>query len=945
MAEALDVLSWQGNMAWQPQDAGVQQLSSVLKDSLSGNEREKQKQAESTLQQAGTSPDYPYYLAYIFNNAQIGNVFLIRYAAAIQLKNYIKFNYPSFSKEQLDYVKQLTVQTLKDSNQQLQSFAGTIITEIVQQGGILQWPEVLQELLSLTETGSNDASADVQAAAMSALAKVCDDNRKLLDREYSGQRPTTVIIPKLLEFAGHTNPKIRVLAVTTLRAFILQKSQVLFANLDVYLQKIFQLANDEDVQVRRTVCQSLVQLIELRPDSLAPHMDGLVNYILTQQQSSGDAELALDAAEFWLSVGEQEQLRGLMGPYLERIIPVLLGGMVYGEEDITRLTGDEDNAEQEDRAEDLKPQFAQTKAARVAITQANGGSGASTPQQKQEMDEGEIEDDEDEDDDWDEDEDPEDAWSLRKCSAAALDVFAVHYPQAVFSIILPYLRENLSHSLWPKREAAVLSLGAIAEGCLPIVAPNLPELVPFLISLLSDEEPVVRQITCWCLSRYSEWAAQLPNQADQQKFFEPMMEGLLKRMLDKNKKVQEAAASSFASLEEKARDKLKPYVQPILQQFVLCFERYKDKNMYILYDCLQTLADNVQAKMANPELVNLLMPTLINRWNKIDDQSREMFPLLGCLSYIAMAYGPNFDQFAEPIFDRCIKLIYGCLQQHMSYTTGESVDKPDKDFVVSALDLLSAIIQAIDTSKSTQLVLNAQPSFYELLSFCMEDPTEDVRQSAFALLGDCAIMLFNSLEPQLPKLMPILIRQLDLNSIKDEDSETAFNVVINVCWSAGEIAARAGSKFQPFVEPLYQGLIEIIKNEECPDGANENAAITLGRMGLACPEQMAPHLPEMAGPFLDSMSKVASTEEKASAFLGFNNLIQQNPKAMEGSLADYFTAIAQFPYKQQESEFAEVKQSFSLVIRGYQELIPDFASFSRTLAPTVQQKLRNAYSI
>lgn len=887
-------------------------------------------------------------MTYIFSNTQLGNTFLVRYAAAIQLKNHIKLYYTSLSKELLAFIKTSTVQTLRDGNPQLRSFAGTIITEIIQQGGILQWAEVLQDLLALVGNAPQDVPPEVQEAAMAALAKVCEDHRKLLDKEYQGQRPTSVLIPRLLEFASNSNSKIRVLAIQTLRAFITQKSQVLFANIDAYMSKIFQLAStDEDLDVRRTICQSLVQLVDMRPDMLAPHMEGLVNYILAQQQTPGSSDLSLDAAEFWLSVGEQEQLRGLMGPYLTRIIPVLLAGMVYGEEDIDRLAGDEDNADQEDRSQDLKPQFAQTKAGRGALAQVNGENGTPEPQNQQktvEVSDGEVSDDDGEDD-WDDDDDPEAAWSLRKCSAAALDVFAVHYHGMVFDIILPYLRENLSHTLWPKREAAVLALGAIAEGCLPVVAPHLPELVPYLISLLDDEEPVVRQITCWCLSRYSEWAAQLLNHADTQKYFEPMMDGLLKRMLDKNKKVQEAGASSFASLEEKAGDKLKPYVEPILRQFTLCFERYKDKNMYILYDCLQTLADSVGSEMAKPELINLLMPTLINRWNKIDDQSREMFPLLGCLSYIAMAYGNNFAAFADPIFDRCIKLIFSSLQQYLAFNTGQSIDQPDKDFIVTALDLLSAIIQAIEPSKSSQLVLNAQPQFYDLLSFCMEDPSDDVRQSAFALLGDCAIMLFGTLEDRLPKLMPLLIKQLDLNQIRDEQSDTAFNVVINVCWSAGEIAARSGPKFAPFVESLYLALIEIVKNEEVPDGANENAAITLGRMGLACPEQMAAHLPEMAEPFLSSMSKVASTEEKASAFLGFNNLIQQNPKAMEGSMADYFTAIAQFPYKQRENEFGEVRQSFSHVVSGYQQLIPNFASFLSSLPPNVQSKLKNAYSI
>ncbi|KIW99804.1 uncharacterized protein Z518_10732 [Rhinocladiella mackenziei CBS 650.93] len=946
-------------MTWQPEEDGLRQLCEYLKNSLSGHDRNKQKEAELMLMNARNNKDYVKYLTYIFSTPQFGpqlnlnapSLFLIRYAAAINLKNHIKLLYPTIPKDQLAYIKAATLSVLRDPNPQLRSFAGTVITETVQQGGLLQWPEILQELLTLVGNTSGNVPAETQEGAMSALAKVCEDNRKLLDKEFQGQRPMTVIVPKLLEFASHRNPKIRVFALSTLKAFIPQKSQVLFSALDVYLQTIFQLASDTDVQVRRIVCQSLVQLVDSRPDMLAPHLEGLVNYILTQQQS-GNPDLALDAAEFWLSVGEQEQLRDLMGPYLEKIIPVLLAGMVYGEDEVFRLGGDENNADVEDRAEDIKPQFAQTKAGRGVTSENEDDPGTpqanGTPSKSAELSDGEIEAEDEDDEEWDDD-DPENAWSLRKCSAAALDVFAVNYHSAVFNIILPYLKENLSHQLWPKREAAVLALGAIAEGCMDVVSPHLPELVPFLISLLSDEEPVVRQITCWCLARYSEWAARLESQADKQQYFEPMMDGLLKRMLDQNKKVQEAGASSFASLEEKSGDKLKPYIEPILRQFTECFRRYKDKNMYILYDCLQTLADNVGSDMAQPELVDLLMPVLIQRWNKIQDDSREMFPLLGCLGYIAMAYGDTFAQFAPPIFDRCIKIIYANLQQHMAFMSGATVDQPDKDFIVTALDLLSAIIQAISDSQSAPLVQNSQPQFFDLLSFCMEDPTTDVRQSAYAVLGDCAIALYSSLDPYLPKLLPILIRQLDLDAMPDDDSENGFNVLANVCWSIGEIAARAPtSRISPFIEPLYQGLITIIKNEEVPDPANENAATALGRLGLSCPIHLAPFLNDYAEPFLQSMSKISTSHEKASAFMGLNNVIERNPQAMERSLGLYFAAIAQFPQKgKQGTEFGEVRASFARVIQGYVGLIGNegFNTFLSGLSPPVRAKLRDGYGI
>ncbi|RVX74266.1 hypothetical protein B0A52_02098 [Exophiala mesophila] len=948
-------------MEWRPEEEGLKQLSQFLRNSLSGHDRNKQKEAELMLMNARNNSDYVNYLTYILNAPQIGQLagltapstFLVRYAAAINLKNHIKLFYKQIPKDQLAYIKSATLQVLQDPNPQLRSFAGTIITETVQQGGLLQWPEILQELISLVSNASGTATSETQEGAMSALAKVCEDNKKLLDKDFQGQRPMTVIVPKLLEFAGHQDPKIKVHALTTLKHFIPLKSQVLFSALDLYLQTIFQSATDEDIHVRRIVCQSLVTLVDTRPDMLAPHLPGLVNYILIQQQTVGCPELALDAAEFWLSVGDQDQLKDLMGPHLQQIVPVLLASMVYGEDEIFRLGGDENDADLEDRAEDIKPQFAQSKAVK-GLTSNKDDEDGSQPNglesKKADLSDGEIEesDADDDEDEWDDD-DPENAWSLRKCSAAALDVFAVTYHGAVFEIILPYLMENLNHSLWPKREAAVLALGAIAEGCMEAVSPHLPELVPFLISRLSDEEPVVRQITCWCLARYSEWAASLEAPADRQRFFEPMMEGLLQRMLDQNKKVQEAGASSFASLEEKSGDKLKPYVEPILRQFMECFKRYKDKNMYVLYDCLQTLADSVGSDLAQPQFIDLLMPTLIQRWNKIQDDSREMFPLLGCLGYIAMAYGDAFAQFAPPIFDRCIKVIYSNLQQQMAFVTRESVDAPDKDFIVTALDLLSAIIQAIPPEKSAELVQNTQPQFFDLLSFCMEDTTTDVRQSAYAVLGDCAIAIYPSLDPYLHKLLPVLIRQLDLDAMPDDDSENHFNVLANVCWSIGEISGKAPtSRLAPFAENLVKALLTILNNEEVPEPASENAATALGRLGLSVPTNIAPFLPEIAEPFLSSMSKISSSSEKASAFVGLNAVIERNPQAMERSLPAYFSAIAQFPIKPKAAtDYTEVRNSFAKIIAGYRDLIgtEGFNAFVNGLTGPVKIKLRDGFGV
>ena len=110
-------------------------------------------------------------------------------------------------------------------------------------------------------------------------------------------------------------------------------------------------------------------------------------------------------------------------------------------------------------------------------------------------------------------------------------------------------------------------------------------------------QALIRSITCWTLSRYSKWVVEQP---DHTTYLQPMMQELLKRVLDTNKKVQEAACSAFATLEEDAEATLVPYLGPILQNLIFAFRKYQAKNLLILYDAIGTLADAVRGAFAAP---------------------------------------------------------------------------------------------------------------------------------------------------------------------------------------------------------------------------------------------------------------------------------------------------------------------------------------------------------
>lgn len=932
------------------------------------------------LAQAKSSPDINNYLTFLFSSSQAPTglsytpeeYHAVRSAAAVMLKNNIRTGYKTIPQESLTLVRSSVPLALQDKNQSIRSYAGNVITEIVSKGGILGWPQLLPELLALIGNDSGSVTPEAQEGAMAALAKVCEDNKKMLDKDYGGQRPLAFIIPKLISFTSNAKPKIRSLALGSINVFIPQKPQALLVSLDALLNSLFQLANDPSSDVRRQVCRAFVQIVEIRPDKILPHIEGLVDYMITQQRKIEDEELACDAAEFWLTVGEHGELWKSLAPYLNKIIPVLLESMVYSEEDIAMLEGGGNDADEDDRAEDIKPKFAKNKSVR---TNANGeeedptnpNNGASyqklSGMDDDALSEGEIEEYDDDDDD--DDANPEDRWNLRKCSAAALDVFASDFRGPVFETILPYLMTNLKHEDWPFREAAVLALGAVAEGCIDVVTPHLPDLVPYLISLLNDPEPLVRQITCWTLGRYSAWGASLNTPALRAQFFEPMMEGILTKMLDTNKRVQEAGASAFAHLEEKAGASITPYCEPIIQQFVRCFDKYKDRNMFILYDCVQTLAEHVGHGLAQPQLIELLMPALIQRWNKVSDQSRELFPLLECLSYVASALAESFAPFAQPVFTRCIQIIHQNLEEYLASVQNPILDTPDKDFLVTSLDLLSSIIQALEEKQSADLVSSSQPRLFELLQFCMEDPENEVRQSSYALLGDCAKYVFTQLQPFLSTLLPLLVQQLDLDAILEEQIETGFSVINNACWSAGEIAIQHGKGMEPYVTQLLQRYLAILGNPEVPKSVVENAAIALGRLGLDNSSIMAPHLATFSEPFLKSISTVDYTLEKATAMKGFCLVIIGNPQAMEKDLGRFFTAVAR--YKMEEAfktpltaDLQQIFQHVSHRLRSlsrptltqlqtldlYKSLVPDFKTFisSQISAPDVNN-LRTVYNL
>ena len=51
-----------------------------------------------------------------------------------------------------------------------------------------------------------------------------------------------------------------------------------------YLAGLFALAHDASTEVRKAVCTGLVQMLQLEPDRLQPHMHDIIEYMLASTQ-------------------------------------------------------------------------------------------------------------------------------------------------------------------------------------------------------------------------------------------------------------------------------------------------------------------------------------------------------------------------------------------------------------------------------------------------------------------------------------------------------------------------------------------------------------------------------------------------------------------------------------------------------------------------------------
>ncbi|OMO87359.1 CLIP-associated protein [Corchorus capsularis] len=857
---------------WQPNEEGLREICGVLEQHISPTSDKPR--IWQQLQHYSQFPDFNNYLVFIFAHAQGASV-EIRQAAGLLLKNNLLSAFKSLDPAYQHYIKSQLLPCLGEAKKDIRNTAGTVISVIVQQGRILGWPELLQALVQCLD--SNEINH--MEGALDTLSKICEDVPHELDSDVPGlsERPIDVFLPRLLQLFQSPHASLRKLSLGSINQFIMLMPTALFLSMDQYLQGLFVLSRDPVAEVRKLVCAALVQLIEVNPSFLEPHLKNVIEFML-QASKDDDDEVALEACEFWSTYCEAELNPELLREYLQQLIPVLLSNMVYADDDESLVDAEEDESVP-DRDQDLKPRFHSSR--------FHGSEDMK-----------------------DDDDDSLNVWNLRKCSAAGLDVVSTVYGDEILPTLMPLVQAKLSTSdddSWKEREAAVLALGAIAEGCISGLYPHLPEIVEFLLPILDDKFPLLRSISCWTLSRFSKYIVQGIGHQKGYEQYNKILMGLLRRILDTNKRVQEAACSAFATLEEEAAEELTPHLEIILQHLLCAYGRYQKRNLRMVYDAIGTLAEAVGGELNQPKYLQILMPPLIAKWQQLSDADKDLFPLLECFTSIAQALGDGFSQFAQPVFQRCINIIQK--QQLAKVDPSSAGVQYEKEFIICSLDLLSGLVEGLGSGIET---LVSQSNLRDQLLQCSMDDSIDVRQSALALLGDLARVCPGYLHPCLSQFLSVAAKEMSSCNLAE-----SVAVANNACWAIGELAVKVRQEVSPIVMTVVSSIVPVLQHAEHANRSLiENSAITLGRLAWVCPEIVSPHLEHFIQEWCTALSTIRDDIEKEDAFRGLCAIVRTNPSGALNSLGHICSAIASWHVIRSEELHNEISQ----VLLGYKQV-------------------------
>ena len=765
-------------------------MDSVIQTILAAQRGDRQ--ALNQLQEFRQSDGYFSAIAGILNNDSV--------ALHCQLAAYeIKVNIANPRCNTNGDVQQNVLLGLGNPSMDIQKAMASVISDAVRRE---IWPFDLVDVL-----GAKIADPALTSGVTLCLSQIVEDNAQILD----GLGKTAPLASLMAPLVAHSDKRIRLNALIAVNIFLeaagIDVAGATYAALAPYavplVNAVLSLMEQRQDSIVLIQCVKCVTMALTYHELVANQFDATASCMMSISAAhSVDDDVRAGAIEFWRAVLYFPHFEQRVFPLMRQIIPILCRCMVYSDMELGMLSAKENDSNVPDRQQDIKPRHYQGK--RRDIQQ----------------------DGEEEDGDDDEVED----YNLRRVAALTLDEISQHFGDKILGEVLSSIDEMMNPSRpWKELEAAILAVGAIAEGCYNGLQEYLPQIATRLLDIIDTNSThfLVRSICCWTLQMVSPFALCDGNEP----YLMRTLQSILCCMKSSSKYLQEAAAAALGEVANRSVDgQLKGYKKPILEVVSDCFQYYQLKNRLLLFETVETLCRVFDTDLANDDdCVKYLLGPLGVIWGETPNDSPLIFSLFSCMSSVCGSVGRHIHDMAPAIFGRgwqMVKLHVEMRQQALA----QNAEPPEQEFLVTSWVLISGLFDAVGSSLEP---LIEEPLFTNVLLTCFMDEDHAIRQSAFAVAADMAKHCPAHVQRCLPDVLHCVLKNLE------DINEQLAPVVSNVAFFVGELVANQidmnnlstlGVKELTVVSPALLRAVTAFQLSSTERNMAENVCLSLGRI-------------------------------------------------------------------------------------------------------------------
>ncbi|KAK6037861.1 hypothetical protein COOONC_24634 [Cooperia oncophora] len=150
------------------------------------------------------------------------------------------------------------------------------------------------------------------------------------------------------------------------------------------------------------------------------------------------------------------------------------------------------------------------------------------------------------------------------------------------------------------------------------------------------------------------------------------------------------------------------------------------------------------------------------------------------------------------------------------------------------------------------------------------------------------------------------------------------------------MSLKMGAEMKQYVLSILPHLIRVMNQKDGQRTLLENTAITIGRLGTYCAEEVAPHLHASVYGISEDNA------EKESAFRGICYMINLNPSGVVNDFVFLCDAIASW-----SAPKPELKEMFSRILNGFRSQvgIENWTAFTAQFPPPLRERLAAQYNV